>query len=69
MKDLEKTSTIELIKDLNIIQQTLKLYIEKQNIIKRELIRRIPSLINEDSFIKSLEMEDSDGKENKNNLR
>ena len=69
MKDLEKTSTIELIKDLNIIQKKLKLYIEKQNIIKRELIRRIPSLINEDSFIKSLEMEDSDGKENKNNLR
>ena len=62
-------STIELIKDLNIIQKKLKLYIEKQNIIKRELIRRIPSLINEDSFIKSLEMEDSDGKENKNNLR
>ena len=62
MNEIENISTIELIKDLNIIQKKLKLYLEKEYIIKQELIRRIPTLANDHVFTKETEMEVKHGK-------
>lgn len=48
--DIEKTSTIELIKDLTYIERKLELYMLKYNLIRAELLRRMPMLENDENF-------------------
>lgn len=48
--DIEKTSTIELIKDLTYTEKKLELYMYKYELIRKELIRRIPTLENDENF-------------------
>ena len=48
--DIEKTSTIELIKDLTYTERKLELYMLKYNLIRAELLRRTPMLENDVNF-------------------
>lgn len=48
--DIEKTSTIELIKDLTYTERKLELYMLKYNLIRAELLRRMPMLENDENF-------------------
>ena len=50
MEDLKHTSTIELCKQFSMLDKELELKIMKYNLIRLELIRRIPTLIDEPEF-------------------
>lgn len=49
-EDITKASTIELIKDLTLIERKLELYLFKYDLIRAELIKRVPTLENDDNF-------------------
>ena len=50
MEDISHTSTIELAKEFSRLDKEIELKILKYNLIRLELIRRIPTLINEEEF-------------------
>lgn len=50
MEDLKNTSTIQLIKDLTYTERKMELLLIKREIIRTELVRRMPYLVNQHEF-------------------